>query len=89
VFGFRLPSGGSEIDEQSLSRIAAVTGGRSFRARDTAALAGIYDEIDRIEPIEVPGEPVRPRIERYPWPLALALGCGLLAVVLAWRRGKS
>jgi Ca-activated chloride channel family protein len=86
VFGFRLPSGGVEIDEQALARIAAKTGGRSFRARDTDALAGIYDEIDRIEPVEAPGEPVRPRLERYPWPLSLALLCALLAAGLAWRR---
>ncbi|MGY1530323.1 vWA domain-containing protein [Luteimonas sp. A649] len=86
VFGFRLPSGGVEIDEEALARIAAMTGGRSFRARDTDALAGIYDEIDRIEPVEAPGEPVRPRLERYPWPLSLALFCALLAAVLSWRR---
>ncbi|MGY1458236.1 vWA domain-containing protein [Luteimonas sp. A534] len=86
VFGFRLPSGGVEIDEEALARIAAMTGGRSFRARDTDALAGIYDEIDRIEPVEAPGEPVRPRLERYPWPLSLALLCALLAAVLSWRR---
>src|SRR5690606_8991810 len=48
VFGFQLPSGGGEIDEAMLARIAEATGGRSFRARDTAALAGIYAEIDRI-----------------------------------------
>lgn len=86
VFGFRLPSGGSEIDEEALARIAAMTGGRSFRARDTDALAGIYGEIDRIEPVEAPGEALRPRIERYPWPLGLALACVLLAAGLASRR---
>ncbi|MEN1929124.1 VWA domain-containing protein [Luteimonas sp. MJ250] len=87
VFGFRLPSGGSEIDEESLARIAEMTGGRSFRARDTEALAGIYAEIDRIEPVEAPGEAMRPRLERYHWPLALALFAGLLAAAQAWRRG--
>ena len=86
VFGFQLPSGGGEIDEAMLARIAEATGGRSFRARDTAALAGIYAEIDRIEPVEVRGEPVRPRLERYHWPLAAALLAGLLAAALALRR---
>lgn len=85
VFGFRLPSGGSEIDEAMLARVAGTTGGRSFRARDTDALAGIYAEIDRIEPVEARGEAVRPRLERYHWPLAAALLLGMLAVVLAWR----
>ena len=96
VFGFRLPSGGAEIDEETLARIADMTGGRSFRARDTEALAGIYAEIDRIEPVEAPGEAMRPRLERFHWPLGLALACALLAAGLAsrggmprpaWRRG--
>lgn len=87
VFGFRLPgSGESEIDEATLRRIAAMTGGRSFRARDTDALAGIYAEIDRLEPVRRPGRRMRPRNERYPWPLAAALACGVLA--LAWPRRR-
>lgn len=87
VFGFRLPGpGGPEMDEATLQRIAAMTGGRSFRARDTGSLAGIYAELDRIEPVRRPGPRLRPRIERYHWPLAWALACGLLA--LAWPRGR-
>ena len=66
VFGFRLPmpGGGEDIDEAGLQRIAEQTGGRFFRARDTESLAGIYAEIDRLEPIQRPGQAVRPRIER-------------------------
>ncbi|MFP5373676.1 MAG: vWA domain-containing protein [Gammaproteobacteria bacterium] len=79
VFGFRLPGGGEEIDEATLQAIAEATGGRFFRARDTASLAGIYAEIDRIEPVRQPGRAFRPRIERYPLPLAAALACALLA----------
>lgn len=86
VLGFRLPSGGSEIDEETLADIAAMTGGRSFRARDVEALAGIYAEIDRIEPVEAPGEALRPRLERYHWPLGLALLAGLLAAGVSLRR---
>jgi len=87
VFGFRVPMPGGadqEIDEATLQRIATVTGGRAFRARDTEQLAGIYAEIDRLEPIRRPGQSVRPRVERYPWPLAAALACALLA--FAWPR---
>lgn len=88
VFGFQLPmpGGGDQIDEASLREIAARTGGRFFRARDTAQLAGIYAEIDRLEPIERPGQTVRPRIERYPWPLAAALLLALFAFGLPRRR---
>ncbi|WP_345294567.1 VWA domain-containing protein [Luteimonas vadosa] len=85
VFGFQLPAmGGPELDEETLQRISDMTGGRSFRARDTESLAGIYAEIDRLEPISRPGRSVRPRIERYPWPLGVALSIALLA--LAWPR---
>lgn len=88
VFGFRLPGAGeAEIDEATLRRIATMTGGRSFRARDTSALAGIYAEIDRLEPVRRPGERVRPRDERYAWPLGVALACAALA--LAWTRRRA
>ena len=85
VFGFQLPMGGDEVDEAGLQRIAALTGGRFFRARDTDALAGIYAEIDKLEPIQRKGQAVRPKIERYPLPLGWALAVGLLAVLLRRR----
>jgi Ca-activated chloride channel family protein len=81
VFGIplHLPGGGEDIDEATLKRIADLTGGKEFRARDTEQLAGIYAEIDRLEPVKRSGQSVRPRIERYPWPLGMGLACGLLA----------
>ena len=90
VFGIplHLPGGGEDIDEATLKRIADLTGGKAFRARDTEQLAGIYAEIDRLEPVERPGQSVRPRIERYPWPLGLGLACGLLAFA-APRRARA
>ncbi|AXK73505.1 VWA domain-containing protein [Lysobacter sp. TY2-98] len=87
LFGFRIPApgGDDEIDEAALRDIAGTTGGRFFRARDTRQLAGIYAEIDRLEPIAQPGRAVRPHIERYMWPLAAAFVFALLAA-LQWRR---
>ncbi|HXH00573.1 MAG TPA: VWA domain-containing protein [Xanthomonadaceae bacterium] len=88
VFGFRLPlpGGGDDVDEATLQYVAQHTGGRFFRARDTATLAGIYAEIDRIEPVRRPGRQVRPRIERYAWPLGAALACAAFAFALPRRR---
>lgn len=84
IFGLRVPMPGDDgMDEATLRDVAATTGGRFFRARDTDELAGIYAEIDRLEPIARPGRAVRPRIERYAWPLGGALVLGLL---VAWRR---
>ena len=87
VFGIplHLPGGGEDIDETTLKRIADLTGGKEFRARDTEQLAGIYAEIDRLEPVKRPGQSVRPRIERYPWPLGIGLACGLLAFAVPRR----
>jgi len=84
VFGFRMPVPGGDdtMDEATLKRIADTTGGRAFRARNTDELAGIYAEINRLEPVQRPGERVQPRLERYPWPLATALLCALLGFVL-------
>ena len=79
-FGVPLPmQGGDEVDEDTLRRVAESTGGRFFRARDTGELAGIYAELDRLEPVAVAATPVRPRIERYPWPLGGALALALVA----------
>lgn len=40
------------IDEELLRRVASRTGGKYFRATDTASLASIYEEIDRLERTE-------------------------------------
>ena len=87
IFGLTLPmqGGGDEIDEETLKKIAQETGGQSFRARDTEQLAGIYAELDRIEPVKQEGARVRPRVERYGWPLAAALLVALLAFLLPRR----
>lgn len=83
LFGFQLPmpGAGEDIDEAGLQRIAQRTGGRFFRARDTDSLAGVYAEIERLEPVQRPGQAVRPRIERYAWPLAAAFALALLSAV--------
>lgn len=88
LFGLSLPIGvaGDDIDETVLKELSRQTGGRSFRARDTAELAQIYGELDLIEPVEQPGKPVRPRIERYWWPLAGSLFLALLAFLLRRER---
>lgn len=86
VFGVPVATPGAEIDEQTLTQIAQLTGGRFFRARDTAELAGIYAELDRLEPVEQRGDTLRPRAELHPWPLGLALLLALLPLLPAARR---
>lgn len=87
VFGIpiQLPGADDETDEATLKRIATLTNGKAFRARNIDELAGIYGEIDRLEPIQREGQRVRPLIERYPWPLGAALACALLALAMPRR----
>jgi len=85
MFGIPLPGGGDEIDETALRQIAEKTGGRFFRARDADELAGIYAELDRLEPVAAAGVAVQPRIERYAGPLVLALLLVLLHFAWPWR----
>ncbi len=88
VFGLpiRRPSSNQITDEVGLRRIAELTGGRAFVARDVDQLAGIYVVIDQLEPVKRPGQRLRPKIERYPWPLSAAMLCALL---LLWQRRES
>jgi Ca-activated chloride channel family protein len=73
---------GAEIDEKTLTEIAQMTGGRFFRARDTAELAGIYAELDRLEPAEQEGDVLRPRSELFIYPLGLMLLFALSPLLL-------
>ena len=79
LFGMDIGQAQDPVDEATLRRIADVTGGRFFRARDTAQLAGIYAELDRLEPVTALGPALRPRNEVYFWALALAMLLGALA----------
>lgn len=82
-FGNRRVNPSRDLDEDALTQIAAVTGGRYFRARDTGELADIYRLLDELEPVEQDTQGFRPQKALFPWPLGSAL---LLAGgVLLWR----
>lgn len=70
----------AELDEETLTRIARLTGGVYQRARDAAELQDIYREIDRLEPIEQDAETYRPTSALFIWPLGFAL---VLSLILA------
>jgi Ca-activated chloride channel family protein len=71
-----------EIDEKTLEAIAARTGGRYFHARDAAALAETYREIDRLERSELTEVRYLQYEEHYP-PLVLAALALTAAALLA------
>jgi len=84
LFGLRQINPSADLDEQTLTQIADMTGGRYFRARDTQELAEIYGELDELEPAESDESGFRPVNEYFHWPLSLALlVAGLAGLVQA------
>jgi len=79
---------GRGLDEASLKRVAAETGGRYFRAGDSEALGRIYRELERFEPAARAERRYRPTRELYAWPLALALALALAALILRLREAR-
>ncbi len=63
----------AELDTQTLTEIAELTGGLYQRARSTDELAQIYAALDELEPIEVDQETYRPEKSLFFWPLGSAL----------------
>lgn len=72
IFGVRQINPSADLDEEALTQIAALTGGRYFRARDTQELAEIYSILNELEPAESDESGYRPVEEYFHWPLALA-----------------
>ena len=78
LFGKRVTNPSADLDEQTLTAIAEATGGQYFRARNPEDLMAIYQELNRLEPIEQDAEIIRPVAALYHWPLALAFVLSLL-----------
>ncbi|WP_045825782.1 vWA domain-containing protein [Teredinibacter turnerae] len=73
----------SDLDEDTLRYMAETTGGLYFRARNPQELQAIYEELDKLEPIEQDGEILRPISALFMWPLLAAIL--LSAVYAVWR----
>jgi Ca-activated chloride channel family protein len=72
----------SALDEATLQEIADITGGKYYRAEDTASLKEIYDEIDSLEKSNVEIERFTRYQELMGWVLLPALGLLLGETVL-------
>lgn len=65
--------GEEKLDETTLRDVAKTAGGSYYFAADRKSLAGIYDELDRVETREVKTVSHRPRRDLFPWILLAAL----------------
>lgn len=82
LFGRRYVSMQVDIDDEALEELAAVTGGRYFRATDTESLERVYEEIDALETTEVEMASFTQYGELFHWPLGFGLGLLLVEVGL-------
>ena len=87
IGGRRRINPSADLDEETLTQIAELTGGRYFRATDTASLQDIYRLVDELEPVEEPESGFRPVKSLYFWPLggALVLVFAMCAISLLQR----
>ncbi|MFC7338789.1 VWA domain-containing protein [Haloferula chungangensis] len=73
--------GEEKLDQQALDQVAEITGGRSYFAGDRDQLAGIYNELDKIETREIKKLSYRPRHDVFFIPLLLALALSLAGTI--------
>ncbi|NLY25734.1 MAG: VWA domain-containing protein [Bacteroidales bacterium] len=87
-YGIRMQNMPVDIDEKTLTEIAAMTGGQYFRAQDTEGLRQVYDEIDEMEKYLISVQNVTRRRELFLPFAMLALGLILLELLLrrSWLR---
>ncbi len=88
LFGTLSLPRGDEIDEKTLKEIAAKTGGKYYRAKNTTDLIEIYGEIDKLEPVkneDVFARPVK-TLFRYPLAAAFVLSVSGALIAAAGRR---
>lgn len=71
-----------DLDEKTLIKIASMTGGQYFRARNASELATIYDTINALQPIQQATQSWRPQTEWFMLPATLSLLLVVLIVVL-------
>jgi Ca-activated chloride channel homolog len=78
-----------DIDEDTLQKIADMTGGKYYRADNAERFKAIYAEIDKLEKTEAEVKKFSHHNELFAWAIAPGLGLLLLEVLLRhtiWRR---
>jgi Ca-activated chloride channel family protein len=73
LFGQQITYQESILDEETLQQVADITGGRYYRAEDTAGLKAIYDEINSLEKSQVEIQVYNQYYELFGWLLIPAL----------------
>ncbi len=83
-------AGEDRLDEAALRGVAETSGGSYFFAGDRRQLAGIYEQLDKIETRKVKVVSHRPRRDLFHWPLLAALLLSLGEKMgMAWRQSRA
>ena len=78
-----------DIDEDTLQKIADMTGGKYYRADNAQRFQAIYAEIDKLEKTEAEVKKFAHHHELFAWVISPGLGLLLLEILLRhtlWRR---
>lgn len=81
IFGKERVNPSMDLDEAQLKKLAEMTNGYYFRARNTEELDSIYQQIDKLEPVSRDQLSYRPKSELFYWPLLMSLLISLLIVL--------
>jgi Ca-activated chloride channel family protein len=73
IFGNRRVNPSLDLDEATLRKIAKMTGGQYFRARNTKDLNTIYAMLDELEPLAKEDQFYRPTENLFYYPLTLSM----------------
>ncbi len=73
----------TKIDEPTLKRISATSGGRYFRAEDANALTDVYDQIDALEKTKVKMKRYYHYFDFFPYLLWAIFGLFMTEIMLA------
>ncbi len=79
----------ADLDETALKQIATIGGGRYFAAKNTRALADIFEQIDTLEKSKIEVTEYREYRDLFPWAAGAALGLLGIQMILTqttWRR---
>ncbi len=71
----------SDLNEESLQEVADITNGKFFRSEDESSLESIFNEISRLEKVEIKGEVITEKEDHYAGILMIAgilMGLSLL-----------
>ncbi|HDS74447.1 MAG TPA: VWA domain-containing protein [Firmicutes bacterium] len=77
----------TRLDDVTLRRVAAETDGAFYRASGTGGeLQEILDDINELERTRIAEEQLVTRVDRYQWPLGVAISCLLIVPFVPERR---